>query len=223
MKSKKQSEYITEAGKAAMDENKRIKEAAKSLKEKILADIGYNKDTFYTRKEKRAFTRKVKATMFPEKPKVVFTKEQYLERVKAEKAKKIELLNNRTHISQILKEYNKFKKELKKLYNNKLNSKLNEEVESFLANKNSIEDTTKKKYRYTIERLTEDEVPRNTPFLTNYLYAKDNDEAKSTFKEIASKHKDMERFGGGTLTLLKEDGSKGDSLYLSPLAFKDAA
>lgn len=223
MKSKKQSEYITEAGKAAMDENKRIKEAAKSLKEKILADIGYNKDTFYTRKEKRAFTRKVKATMFPEKPKVVLTKEQYLERVKAEKAKKMELLNNRTHISQILGEYNKFKKELKKLYNNKLNSKLNEEVESFLANKNSVEDTTKKKYRYTIERLTEDEVPRNTPFLTNYLYAKDNDEAKSTFKEIASKYKDMERFGGGTLTLLKEDSSEGDSLYLSPLAFKDAA
>ena len=223
MKSKKQSEYITEAGKAAMDENKRIKEANKSLKEKILADIGYNKDVFYTRKEKRIFTRKIKAAMFPKKPEVVLTKEQYLERVKAEKAKKIELLNNRTHISQILEEYNKFKKESKKLYNNELSDKTKKEIESFLANKNNVKDVTKKKYRYTIERLTEDEVPRNTPFLTDHFYAKDDDEAKRTFKEIASKYKDMERFGGGTLTILKEDSSEGDSLYLSPLAFKDAA
>lgn len=57
---KKQHTYTTEAGKASMNENKRIKENKKELIKTILQKAGYDPTIRYTRKEKKHFTRIVK-------------------------------------------------------------------------------------------------------------------------------------------------------------------
>ena len=57
---KHQKNYVTEQGKAAMEENKRIRVAKKNLITDILKKAGYDPTIRYTRSEKKKFTRVVK-------------------------------------------------------------------------------------------------------------------------------------------------------------------
>lgn len=57
---KHQKDYVTEQGKAAMEENKRIRVAKKNLITDILKKAGYDPTIRYTRSEKKKFTRTVK-------------------------------------------------------------------------------------------------------------------------------------------------------------------
>ena len=80
MKDLRQSEYITDIAKEAMIENAKIKKSNKDRIHSILQSLNYDPTIpRYTRKEKKAFTRKIKAIEFPEKKPVVLTKEEYKE------------------------------------------------------------------------------------------------------------------------------------------------
>lgn len=57
-------DYLTETGKAAIVENKRISTAKRELIKSILNKAGYDPTIRYTRKEKRKFTRAVKENLF---------------------------------------------------------------------------------------------------------------------------------------------------------------
>ena len=59
-KGKHQKNYVTEQGKAAMEENKRIRTAKQNLIKDILQKAGYDPTIRYTRSEKKKFTRAVK-------------------------------------------------------------------------------------------------------------------------------------------------------------------
>lgn len=197
--------YITEVGRAAMLENKNIKTKQKDLVEILLAKFGYNKDVFYTCKEKKVFTRKVRDAMYPKKQNAVtLTPEQYKEKFAKEKQDKLERLESRPHISTINKDYEENKRLAKEFLQNYREEK-----------KKSVEDTTKKKYRYSVQRLSDDITPKNIDFLTEYLYAEDDDSAKKALITKASKYKDMDGFAGVKLVELKEDNSEGN-IYMLP-------
>ena len=224
MKDLRQSEYITDIAKEAMIENAKIKKSNKERISNILQSLNYNPKIHYTRKEKKAFTRKIKAIEFPKKKPIVLTQEEYKEKFAKQKAAKLERLESRKHISEILLENKKFYDNIKKFYSAKERNNIDKEkianaVEEFLTSNNTEKnnnDDNKKKFRYIVQRKSEDNPIKEVDFMTDYIYATTMDEAKKIIKDKATEYKKSDdKFSGIRLIQLKDNNAEGE-IYLLP-------
>lgn len=232
MKDLRQSEYITDIAKEAMIENAKIKKSNKDRIHSILQSLNYDPTIpRYTRKEKKAFTRKIKAIEFPEKKPVVLTKEEYKELFAKQKAEKLERLEARKHISEVLLENKYFYDSVKKEFikNTKIINKnrstrnidkkfIKNAIENFLSTKEEKNNNNenKKKFRYVVQRKSEDNPIKEVDFMTDYIYADTMDDAKKIIKDKATEYKKSDdKFSGIRLIQLKDNNAEGE-IYLLP-------
>lgn len=222
MKDLRQSEYITDIAKEAMIENAKIKKSNKDRIHSILQSLNYDPTIpRYTRKEKKAFTRKIKAIEFPEKKPVVLTKEEYKELFAKQKAEKLKRLETRKHISEVLLENKALYDSMKKFVNKNGNKNIDKDfikdaVADFLSTKEEKDSENKKKFRYVIQRKSEDNPIKEVDFMTDYIYADTMDDAKKIVKDKATEYKKSDdKFSGIRLIELKGDNAEGE-IYMLP-------
>lgn len=183
-KSKHQKDYITEQGKAAMDENKSIRAAKKELIKSILQKAGYDSTIRYTRKEKKKFTRVVKNSLFVTKKPIVVSKE----------------------IAE--KKY----QELTKLYttedrNKPLKPVAGKQAGDTAHNLSMKEKPEKRKFKYVVERNSSQNTIRSYDFITDFFDAETKEKAFKHAAEIAKKYKDDTSFAGIRVQDLNKDNS----------------
>lgn len=224
MKDLRQSEYITDIAKEAMIENAKIKKSNKDRIHSILQSLNYDPTIpRYTRKEKKAFTRKIKAIEFPEKKPVVLTKEEYKELFAKQKAEKLERLGARKHISEVLLENKALYDSMKKFVNKNGNKNIDKDfikdaLADFLSTKEEKNNNNenKKKFRYVVQRKSEDNPIKEVDFMTDYIYADTMDDAKKIIKDKAIEYKKSDdKFSGIRLIQLKDNNAEGE-IYLLP-------
>lgn len=216
MKSKKQKEYITKEAIASMNENLRIKRQNKDRMNKILESLGYDKTLHYTRSEKKVFTRKVKAIMSPKKKPIELTISQYKEKFAKEKADKLARLESLPHIKDV--EIYRPTTHKANTFIRDMSSKskiIQEKLSEFLNSKQQDDSTDKKKFRYSVQRQSEDNPMKSTIFMTDYIYADDMNKAKEIIKEKAAQYKKTDnKFTGIILSELKEDNTESEKFLL---------
>lgn len=180
---KKQSEYTTDIAKNAMIENKQVNQSKKALVKKILKEAGYEPTVQYTRKEKKHFTRIVKNKLFAtQKPIKQLSKEEYKKKFAEEQKKKKARLESIPHISEVQLPVTKGKQRPMSVleYTKK-------------------ETPIKRKFRYTINRQSEENPNRVYDFLTDYFDASTRDEAFGKAKEISKTYEKDTSFKGITV------------------------
>ncbi len=170
----KQKDYTTKIGKSAQQENKTVKQAKKERIKQILTAAGFDPTIRYTRKEIKRFTRIVKNKLFIKPTPVNLTKEEIKARFTEEKAKKAVLLESRP--------YAKIK---------------GSSVEYLMKVKKTQEEKQKaKKFRYVVSNKSGDNSMKDIDFYTDYVNAKDKEDALSKVKVIAKKYKSDKKFCG---------------------------
>ena len=183
----------TKEAKAIMQINKDVQKSKKERIKQILKSMNYDPTIKYTRKEKKHFTRAVKAKLFEQpKPITVLTKEQYKEKFKQEKIIKQAKLANLPHIHD--------------LYTTLPNIKGLQRSKP-AAEMNVKEKGNNRKFTYVINRVQEEDLEakkegrpyRSYEFLTDYFNANTVKEAERKIKSIAKKYKEDTSFAGITL------------------------
>lgn len=197
---KKQSEYTTKIAKEAINENKRIKQSKKELIKKILMEAGYEPKKYYTRKEKKHFTRIVKNKLFA-KPAPVksLSKEEYQEKFAKEKLVKKARLDSLPYMQLPVKKGKQ------------------RPISAEEATKK--ENPNKRKFKYIIQRKSDENPIKNYDFLTDYFEASTRNEAYDKAKEIAKNYKKDTSFCGITVQDINGDNS---IKYLSLLGLNAA-
>lgn len=184
----KYKDTITKIGKAAITENKRIKQEKKELIKSILMKAGYDPTIRYTRKEKKKFTRIVKNSFYS-KPKqtTILTDEQYKAKFKAErKAKK--QTENQIRTMQLPVSKGKQRPI---------------SAEEFIKKESS----NKRKFRYTINRQSDENPNKVYDFKTDYFEASTRKEAKTKALTILKEYKRDTSFRGVTVHDINGDNS----------------
>lgn len=172
----KQESYTTKIAKSSMEENKTARQAKKERIKQILTGAGFDPTIHYTRKEKKKFTRLVKKNLFVQPKLVILTKEECKVRFKQEKERKAELLASRPHIDTIKAMLKNLMKTSKAVQQDKKN-------------------TTK--FRYVVQRQSEQNPIRDIDFTTDYLEAISEEDALSKVKAIAKeKYAKDDKFSG---------------------------
>lgn len=185
---KKQSEYTTNIAKNAMDDNKSAKQSKKELIKKILMEAGYEPTVYYTRKQKKHFTRIVKNKLFA-KPKPIkqLSKEEYKKKFAEERAAKKIALDNLPHAQlPIIK---------------------GKQRPISAAEAVKKEKPNNRKFRYVINRKSDENPNKVYDFLTDYFDASTRTEAKDKVKNIAKKYKKDTSFTGITVQDINGDNS----------------
>lgn len=172
----KQESYTTKIAKSSMEENKTTRQAKKERIKQILAGAGFDPTIHYTRKEKKRFTRLVKKNLFVQPKSVTLTKEECKVRFKQEKESKAELLASRPHIDTIKAMLKNLIKTSKAIQQDKKNTR---------------------KFRYVVQRQSEQNPMKDTDFLTDFLEATSEEDALSKAKVIAKeKYAKDNKFSG---------------------------
>lgn len=185
---KKQSEYTTNIAKNAMNENKQVKQSKKELVKKILMELEYNPKGSYTRKEKKHFTRIVKNRLFT-KPKPIkqLSKEEYKKKFAEERAaKKLRLDNLSYKPLPIIK---------------------GKQRPISVAEVTKKEKPKERKFRYVINRQSDENPNKVYDFLTDYFDASTKNEAFEKAKKIAKTYKKDTSFRGITLQDINGDNN----------------
>lgn len=182
-KGKHQKDYITEQGKAAMDENKSIRTAKKELIKSILQKAGYDPTIRYTRKEKKKFTRAVKNNLFVKSKPAI--------------SQKIEAPDKKLSAKQFAKE----------VRNNPLQSKDGLQSGDTAYNLSIKEKPKKRKFRYVIERKSSDDPMRSYDFLTDTFDAKTKEESFKKAAKEAKRFKEDTSFAGIRVQDIEGDNS----------------
>lgn len=185
---KKQSEYTTNIAKNAMADNKSAKQSKKELIKKILMEAGYEPTVHYTRKEKKHFTRIVKNKLFT-KPKPVkqLSNDEYKKKFAEERAaKKIKLDNLSYAQLPVVK---------------------GKQRPISAAEAVKKEKPSERKFRYVINRKSDENPNKVYDFLTDYFDASTRIEAKSKATKIAKKYKKDTSFTGITVQDINGDNS----------------
>lgn len=197
---KKQSEYTTKVAKAAMDENKSIKQSKKELVKNILMKAGYDPTIHYTRKEKEKFTRIVKNNLFAKPKSVTLTTEQIKEKIKADKLAKKEMQA-------------KFEESIR---NNPLPVVPGKQRGATAAELSVKEKPKLRKFTYAIQRYrdvgkdaSDIDKHRTYDFATNYVNAKTKDEAFKALVKEAKKYEKDTSFAG-----IKLHDKEGDNAII---------
>lgn len=185
---KKQSEYTTNIAKNAMADNKSAKQSKKELIKKILMEAGYEPTVRYTRKQKKHFTRIVKNKLFA-KPKPIkqLSKEEYKKKFAEERAAKKVTLDNLPHA------------QLPVIKGKQRPISAAEAVKK--------EKPNNRKFRYVINRKSDENPNKVYDFLTDYFDASTRAEAKDKVKNIAKKYKKDTSFTGITVQDINGDNS----------------
>lgn len=185
---KKQSEYTTNIAKNAMADNKSAKQSKKELIKKILMEAGYEPTVRYTRKQKKHFTRIVKNKLFA-KPKPIkqLSKEEYKKKFAEERAAKKIKLDNLPHA------------QLPVIKGKQRPISAAEAVKK--------EKPNNRKFRYVINRKSDENPNKVYDFLTDYFDASTRTEAKDKVKNIAKKYKKDTSFTGITVQDINGDNS----------------
>lgn len=183
-KGRKQKDYITNIGKAIMDENKSIRKAKKDLIKSILQKAGYDPTIRYTRKEKKKFTRIVKNSLFVKAEPVIAP----------EKTAKTEY------------------QELKALYTEEDRKKPLEPVAGKQAGDIAYNLSLKEKpenrhFKYIIERKSSENTMRSYDFLTDFFDAETKEKAFKKAAKIAKKYKNDTSFAGIRVQDINKDNS----------------
>lgn len=188
---KKQSEYTTKVAKAAMDENKSVKQSKKELVKGILMKAGYDPTIRYTRKEKRKFTRIVKNNLFVKPKSVTLTTEQIKEKIKTDKLAKKEMQA-------------KFEESVR---NNPLPVVPGKQRGATAAELSVKEKPNKRNFQYAIQRKCSDNDMKVYDFATGNFEASTRDEAKSKATRLAKKYEKDTSFTGVTIKDIEGDNS----------------
>lgn len=176
------ADHLTDIAKKAIENNKATRIAKKERMKQILASItGFDPNIYYSRKEKKMFTRAIKKYLFVQPKLVNLTDEEIKVRFQLEKEYKAKLLANRPHINEIKASIQKKENLLKLLKDNKqiLNDKENN-----------------RKFRYIIQNKSTDNSTKDIDFYTDYLYAKDKEEAFTKARPLAKKYENSDKFCG---------------------------
>lgn len=170
MNKSKHSDYITKAGKTAIEDNKKIKSDHKKQIRDILKKEGYDPTIKYTRKEKKRFTKAVRNTLFKKPVAKVQTKEEILSIIKAKQEKRKALFEARPHVKL-------FKDGTKRAVQ-----------KTPTAEEMDVKETPEDRvFKYTINRIDPKNSMRNYDFLTDYFNADSANKAKTKAKSIAKK------------------------------------
>ena len=184
----KYKDTITEIGKAAITENKRIKREKKELIKSILMKAGYDPTIRYTRKEKKKFTRIVKNSFYS-KPKqtTILTDEQYKAKFKAEREAKKQTENQMRTIQLPVSK----------------DKQRPISAEEFIK-----EETPKKrKFRCIINRQSDENPNKVYDFKTDYFEANTRKEAKIKALTILKEYERDTSFRGVTVHDINGDNS----------------
>ena len=185
---KKQSEYTTNIAKNAMADNKSAKQSKKELIKKILMEAGYEPTVHYTRKEKKHFTRIVKNKLFTKStPPKQLSKEEYKKKFAEERAAKKVKLDNLPHA------------QLPVIKGKQRSISAAEAVKK--------EKPNERKFRYVVNRKSDENPNKVYDFLTDYFDASTRNEAKSKATKIAKKYKKDTSFAGITVQDINGDNS----------------
>lgn len=185
---KKQSEYTTNIAKNAIADNKSAKQSKKELIKKILMEAGYEPTVHYTRKEKKHFTRIVKNKLFTKSiPPKQLSKEEYKKKFAEEKAAKKVKLDNLPHA------------QLPVIKGKQRPISAAEAVKK--------EKPNERKFRYVVNRKSDENPNKVYDFLTDYFDASTRNEAKSKATKIAKKYKKDTSFAGITVQDINGDNS----------------
>lgn len=203
--SAKKHTKFTEIANQARSDVKLARENKKERIKQILQSMNYDSTIKYTRKEKKKFTRAVKAKLF-EKPKQIQikTKEQYKEQFKAERIAKKTRLNNLPHINDVL------------ITLPKVGGKQRAKTASEMTEK---EKGNNRKFTYIVNRVREEDLKakeqgrpyRTYDFLTDYFNANTVKEAERKIKSIAKKYKEDTSFTG--IVLKDPEGENMTTYY----------
>lgn len=184
--------------------NKLAKENKKERIKQILQSMNYDPTIKYSRKEKKKFTRAIKAKLF-EKPKIqIKTKEQYITQFKAERIAKKQRLDALPHINDLLVT-------LPKIKGKQRAKSAAEMVEKEQGNN--------RKFTYVVNRVREEDMEarkqgrpfRTYDFLTDYFNANTVKEAEKKIKSISKKYKEDTSFTG--ITLKDPEGENMTTYY----------
>lgn len=184
-KGKKQKDYTTDMGKAAMDENKSIKQAKRELVKSILKTAGYDPTIRYTRKEIKKFTRIVKSKLFVKSSPRVLTDEEIKGNISKRKAKRAIEFESRLYVSPF---------GLKGV-----------QPQYTAAELNVKEKPDDRSFKYVIQRRRSDKPDEYYDFLTDYIKADTLENAKLKAKDIAKKYEKDTSFTGINLTDSKDN------------------
>lgn len=185
---KKQSEYTTDIAKKAMADNKSAKQSKKELIKKILMEAGYESTVHYTRKEKKHFTRIVKNKLFTKStPPKQLSKEEYKKKFAEERAAKKVKLDNLPHA------------QLPVIKGKQRPISAAEAVKK--------EKPNERKFRFVVNRKSDENPNKVYDFLTDYFDASTRNEAKSKATKIAKKYKKDTSFAGITVQDINGDNS----------------
>lgn len=185
---KKQSEYTTDIAKNVMNENKRVKQSRKELIKKILMEAGYEPKKYYTCKEKKHFTRIVKNKLFA-------------------KPTPIKHLSDKEHKERFAKERLLKKAKLDNLPYMQLPVKKGKQRPISAEEATKKEKPDKRKFKYSIQRKSDENPIKNYDFLTDYFEASTRNEAYDKAKEIAKGYKRDTSFCGITVQDINGDNS----------------
>lgn len=185
---KKQSEYTTNIAKNVMNENKQIKQSKKELVKKILMEAGYKPKGHYTRKERKHFTRIVKNKLFA-KPKPIkqLSKEEYKKKFTEERATK--------------------KLRLESLPYKPLPVVKGKQRPISAAEAVKKEKPKERKFRYVINRQSDENPNKVYDFLTEYFDASTKNEAFEKVKKIAKTYEKDTSFKGITIQDINGDNA----------------
>ena len=185
---KKQSEYTTNIAKNAMADNKSAKQSKKELIKKILMKAGYEPTVHYTRKEKKHFTRIVKNKLFTKStPPKQLSKEEYKKKFAEERAAKKVKLDNLPHA------------QLPVIKGKQRPISAAEAVKK--------EKPNERKFRFVVNRKSDENPNKVYDFLTDYFDASTRNEAKNKATKIAKKYKKDTSFAGITVQDINGDNS----------------
>lgn len=186
--SSKNKQQPTKIAKNAIEENKAIKQSKKELIKNILMKAGYDPTIYYTRKEKKKFTRIVKNSLFTKSPKPE-------ERSKAEWK---ELFTQQKAAKEARMEALKYKPLPIKAGKQK----------GFTAAELAVKEKPKeRKFKYTINRRRSDDDKRTYDFKTDYLVASTRDEAKKKVAKEAKQYRNDSSFAGITVQDIEGDNN----------------
>lgn len=183
----KHEDTLTKVGKEAIAANKKARLDKKEAIKKILASAGYDHTIKYSRKERKHFTRLVKNNLFITPKPVTLTDEEIEERIKARKAKRVELLNSRPHAAEVAEKAKEAILDLKKIFKE--------------SKKPKVQVTeNKKEFVRSVQKFSDDNPIKSYDFYTDTIKAEDKEEALKLSKDLAKKHSNDPKFAGMSIT-----------------------